>query len=118
MAKAPTNRTMVNANRAVLVLPDGTEIPPGGKIDLTKDLEANAGVMAWVEGGQLRPFAPDAAPQASADLAAANAALADMTAQRDALIAEKDVRDAAMAALQEAHDKLAADLEAATAPKA
>ena len=48
MAKA---ERAVNASPGLLILPDGTSIPPGGEFSLTKDLAANRGVQSWFEDG-------------------------------------------------------------------
>lgn len=100
MAKADK---LFNVSPGLLILPDGTEVPPGGDFELTKDLAANAGVKSWLADGLVAGNAPT---RGDAGDSAEVAALKDTVAALTARVAEADGQIA----------KLTADLEAATKP--
>jgi hypothetical protein len=58
-----------NISKSRLFLPDGTEIPPGESCKLTKDDQANAGVLEWFTDGWLveEPSAPAKPKSATAE---------------------------------------------------
>ena len=100
MAKAPV---MFNVSPGKIVLPDGTEIAPGGEVEVTKDLMGNAGVQSWIEDGILGDKLPS---KVSADLSAENARLSAENAD----LSEK------VSTLAAQVESLTADLAAATKP--
>lgn len=44
---------MVNQSGGSLVMPDGTEVPDGGEVEVSADAQKNAGVAGWIERGRL-----------------------------------------------------------------
>lgn len=53
MAKKQDGEKLVNLSKSTLILPDGTEIPPGAELDLSGDLAENAGVKSWIADGMI-----------------------------------------------------------------
>jgi hypothetical protein len=95
MAKTKETKAF-NVSPGLLVLPDGTEIPPGESFTLTDELAKNAGVRSWQADGLIS----DKAASAAVDDSAAQAEIGRLTAE--------------LAAANEQIAKLQADLEAAT----
>jgi hypothetical protein len=99
MAKAKTDKAF-NVSPGILVLPDGTEISPGGDFAMTEELAKNAGVQSWRADGLIS----DQVPQASGggELTVAQAEIERLTIE--------------LAAANEQIAKLQAEIEAATTP--
>jgi len=45
-----------------LILPDGTEVKPGGDVLISADLAKNEGVAGWIGSGWLVPAKAEAMP--------------------------------------------------------
>lgn len=108
---------LVNAYPGKLVLPDGTEIPSGASVDISKEVAENVGVKEWLEVGYLvKPGSAKAAP--SDDVDAIKKALSDAEGTVVALTAELDAERTKSADLEAKLTEATAAIEAATKPAA